>query len=408
MATDSDLVLPHLRVGALAAQLGSFASYLAEQGFTEGPLRYAVRMASELGRWLTRRGRGAQGLTERDVDCFLRSRWKRRRRHRSDRSSLRHLLASLRRRGIVPLPEAPVVTNDVEGVLAAFATYLRRERALAEPTVANYASLVGEFLRSAVERHRLDVRTLRLGDVHRFLLSYTQRGSRGRAKLMVTALRSFFRFLRLRGDIEVDLAAAVPPVASWRQTTLPTAISIEDVRLLLRTCDRRTAKGRRDYAILLLLARLGLRSREIIGMKLEDIDWDRGEVVVRGKLGRVDRLPLPPDVGQAVALYLRCARPACATRAVFLRVRAPRRPIGSAALSTIVARAVQLAGLHPLKSGAYLLRHSLATNLLRRGASLAEIGELLRHHVPTTTQIYAKHDLDGLRMVAQPWPGGRR
>lgn len=274
--------------------------------------------------------------------------------------------------------------------------------------MANYASLVDRFLQSRPVRRRVEPRLVRPSDVHGFILRYVRTVSRGRAKLMVTALRSFFRFLRFRGDIGVDLAACVPGVPGWRLTSLPKSVSVAEVRLILRTCDRRTAKGRRDYAILLLLARLGLRSREILGLTIEDLDWDRGEMVVRGKLGLVDRMPMPRDVGQALADYLRRDRPTCSTRSVFLRIRAPRRPIGTAALSTIVFRAVTLAGLHPPQCGAYLLRHSLATNMLRQGASLGEIGDLLRHRVPTTTQIYAKYDLDGLRMVAQPWPGGRR
>jgi site-specific recombinase XerD len=231
---------------------------------------------------------------------------------------------------------------------------------------------------------------------------------RGSAQLMVTALRSFFRFVRFCGETDVDLAASVLSVPNWRMTTLQRSVSAEEVRAILRSCDRRTAKGRRDYAILLLLARLGLRSREIVGLTLDDLDWEQAEVVIRGKLGRVDRLPLSRDVGQALATYVRRDRPGCSTRSVFIRIRAPRRGIGSAAVSTIVMRAAGRAGLHPPQRGAYLLRHSLATNMLRHGASLSEIGDLLRHRAPTTTQIYAKHDLEGLRMVVEPWPGGGR
>ncbi len=405
----SDLVLDHLRVGALGAHLEPLAAGLFEQGFSRAVIRYAVRLASQLGLWLERRGRGVESLIEEDLVAFLRARWRRRRRHRGDRSVLRHLLASLRRHGATPQQQRPLVPVDwIAHALIGFATYLRRERALAVATVANYASLIEEFLHDPSARGRAQVGALRPVDVHRFLLHYAKRGSRGRAKLMVTALRSFFRFLRLRGEIDVDLAACVPTVPTWRLTTLPTSITAMETRRVLRTCDRRTTHGRRNHAILLLLARLGLRSREIVGMTLDDLDWEHGEVVVRGKLGRVDRLPLPRDVGRALAEYLRRDRPACRTRSVFLRVRAPVRPIGAAALSTIVSRAVALVGLHPPHSGAYLLRHSLATNMLRQGASLAEIGEVLRHRLPTTTQIYAKHDLDGLRMVARPWPAGRR
>jgi site-specific recombinase XerD len=302
---------------------------------------------------------------------------------------------------------APAPVNEFERELRAYEDYLRQERALAEATIFRYIYLVGQFLRSPLVRRRGSVRVLGPSDVQVFILRQVTTGSRSAAKLMVTALRSFFRFVRFHGVIEADLAAGVPPVANWRMTALAKSISVEEVRLVLATCDRRAAKGRRDYAILLLLARLGLRSREIVGLTLDDLDWERGELIVRGKCGRVDRVPIPSDVGQALAAYLRKDRPECSTRSVFLRLRAPRCGIGGQAVATIVLRAVRRAGLQPPQSGAYLLRHSLATNMLRQGASLGEIGELLRHGSPTTTQIYAKHDLDGLRMVAQPWPGGR-
>jgi len=301
---------------------------------------------------------------------------------------------------------APAPTNEFDRLQHSYADYLRQERALAEPTVTSYVWLVRRFLRSRYIWRRGSPSALRPADIQAFMLRYVAAGSRSGAKLMVTALRSFFRFLRFRGEIQVDLATCVPSVPSWRATTLPKSIPVEEVGLVLRTCDRRTAKGRRDYAVLLLLARLGLRCREVVGLKLDDLDWEQGELVVTGKRGRVDRLPIPSEVGHALAAYIRRDRPVCSTRSVFLRLRAPRRGIGSGAVTTIVMRAVRHAGLRPPQTGAYLLRHWLATNMLCQGASLGEIGELLRHRAPTTTQIYAKHDLDGLRMVAQPWPGG--
>jgi integrase/recombinase XerD len=304
----------------------------------------------------------------------------------------------------------PAPRSEFDRLRNAYASYLREERALAEPTVFAYAWLVRRFLRSRCVRRRGSLSALRPTDIQAFMLRHVAAGSRSAAKLMVTALRSFFRFLRFRGVIGADLAACVPSVPNWRMTALPKSIPMQEVRLILRTCDRSTAKGRRDYAILMLLARLGLRCREVVGLTLDDIDWERGEIVVRGKCGRVDRLPMPHDVGQALAACIRRDRPACSTRSVFLRLKAPRRGVGGGAVTTIVMRAVRRAGLQPPQTGAYLLllRHSLATNMLRQGASLGEIGELLRHGAPTTTQIYAGHDLDGLRMVAQPWPGGRQ
>jgi site-specific recombinase XerD len=224
---------------------------------------------------------------------------------------------------------------------------------------------------------------------------------------MVTALRSMFRFFLQRGTIDGDLAACVPAVADWRLATVPKYLRPEEIDRLLQACDRRTAVGRRDHAILLLLARLGLRAGEVVTVELDDIHWHAGEITVRGSKGlRHDRLPLPVDVGEALAAYVRTDRPRHAIRRVFLCARAPRRGFaGPGAVSTIVRRALDRAGLRPAAKGAHLLRHSLATRLLRAGASLSEIGEVLRHRAANTTEIYAKVDLAGLQALARPWPG---
>ena len=224
---------------------------------------------------------------------------------------------------------------------------------------------------------------------------------------MTTALRGFFRFLRFRGEINSDLAAAVPTVADWRLSGLPKYLEPEKVERLLQNCDQSTAIGQRDYAILLILARLGLRAGEIVAMTLDDIDWEAGVITIRGKGSRRDQLPIPQDVGEAFVAYLRYGRPQCATRRVFIRARAPRIGFsGSAAIDDIVRRALARAELNPIHKGAHLLRHSLATKMLHRGVRLAEISEILRHSSPTTTEIYAKVDLAALNKLAQPWPGG--
>ncbi len=228
-----------------------------------------------------------------------------------------------------------------------------------------------------------------------------------RSKLMTTALRSFLQYARYRGLISVDLRSSVPTVASWSMASLPRALSSDEVQRLLAHCDRHTAVGRRNWAILLLLARLGLRAGEVVGLAFEDLDWEAGELCIRANGGNSDRLPIPQDVGAALAEYLRHSRPACSSRQVFVRMRAPNRGFASsAAISSIVHRALDRAGLDPAHKGAHLLRHSVATQMLRQGASLAEIAELLRHRSQQTTMIYAKVDLDLLRPLALPWPGG--
>ena len=226
---------------------------------------------------------------------------------------------------------------------------------------------------------------------------------------MTTALRSFLRYVRYRGEVPLDLAAAVPVVANWSMTSIPRAIPADQVRRLLASISRRTATGRRDYAILLLLARLGLRSSEVAFLELEDIDWHAGRMRIRGEGGRRVELPVLAEVGDAIAAYLRHGRPPSTSRRVFLRARAPIRGfLGPSAIGSIVRHALQRAGIQAPTTGAHQFRHGLATQMLRHGASLSEIGDVLGHRSPETTKIYTKVDLDALRPLALPWPGGVR
>ncbi len=226
---------------------------------------------------------------------------------------------------------------------------------------------------------------------------------------MTSVLRSFLGYLLREGRIGTNLAAAVPTVAGWRLSELPRFLEPAQVERIVRSCNRRTKTGKRDYAILLLLARLGLRAGEVAFLNLEDIDWDAGELLIRGKGERIDRLPLPHDVGQAVANYLTASRPHCSSRRVFIQRKPPY--VGFAnppnAICCIVRAALARAGVQSRHKGAHLLRHSLATRMLGRGASLAQIGQVLRHKQADTTEIYAKVNLNALRALAQPWPGGK-
>jgi integrase/recombinase XerD len=220
---------------------------------------------------------------------------------------------------------------------------------------------------------------------------------------------SDLHYARHRGDITLDLAAAIPSVANWSMSSIPRAIPADAVRQLLASINRQTAMGRRDYAILLLLARLGLRASEVAGLELDDLDWEAGQLTVRGKRGRRAALPLPVDVGAAIAAYLRRGRPRTTSRRVFLRRRAPLHGFDHAsAIGCVVRHALERAGISAPTKGAHQFRHGLATQMLRGGASLTEIGEILRHRSPETTTIYAKVDLDALRTIALPWPGGAR
>jgi site-specific recombinase XerD len=266
---------------------------------------------------------------------------------------------------------------------------------------------VREFLKERFGNRSVDLSSLCAADVTGFVRRRAATIQSKRVQIMTTALRSFLRFGRYRGDIDKDLAACVPAVANWKQSTIPRAIPAAQVELLLSSIDRKTAVGRRDYAIILILARLGLRAGEIKALKLGDLDWREGLITVRGKSGRYSQLPLPADVGAAIADYLRNARPTAESRCVFLRARAPAGTFRSeCAIACIVKHALERAGIDTPRKGAHQFRHGLASQMLQQGATLSEIGELLRHRSPQTTAIYAKVDLVSLATLALPWPGG--
>ena len=394
-----------LRGDPLGPHLDSFAEMLASLGYARATGRYYLASLADFGQWLVRNDVAIADVDERVVDAFVADRRHQGRLRKGQASTVRHLLEHLRQEAVIPSLELESEETPLAFLEGQYEQYLRSERGLTTATVINYLPFVRRFL---VERFGDDeLRLLELGpsDTSSFILRHARSMSPGRAKLMVTALRSFFRFLLQHRAIEVDLAASVPTVANWRLSTVPKYLAPEEVQAVLGACNQDESTGRRDYAILLLLARLGLRAGEVVALNLDDIDWRAGEITVAGKGRFHDRMPLPTDVGQALASYLRQDRPMCSSRRLFVRMSAPRRGFAnSSTVSTIVRRALERAGLHPPVKGAHLLRHSLATGMLRQGASLAEIGEVLRHRVPNTTEIYAKVDFDGLRSLAQEWP----
>jgi len=393
-------------VGPLSSLIEGFSTLLASQGYARSTAKEKLRLVVDLSRWLGRRKLGVADLDEQRVNHFLTDR-RRRRVRRGSAATCRMLLGYLRRLGSIPSSHGTFDDTPLNCMGRDFEQYLASERGLTPATLANYLPTVRRFLTERFSTGALRLDELSPQDINRFILRHAQRMSRSRAQLMVTALRSFLRFLRQRGDIATDLASAIPTVMNWRLAGLPKSLAPEQVESLLASCDQSTTLGQRDYAILLLLARLGLRAGEVVAMTVDDFEWEAGVLRVRGKGNRQERLPLPQDVGEAVVAYLRHGRPACSTRRVFVRMQAPRCGFtSSSAICDVVKRALTRAGLDPAFKGSHLLRHSLATNMLRSGASLEEIGELLRHCRPETTQIYAKVDLNALRALAQPWPGG--
>ncbi|MDA2927747.1 site-specific integrase [Acidobacteria bacterium AH-259-G07] len=395
-----------LKDSPLGPYLDSFASSLVHLGYSALTLRRQVRVTANFGRWLVKGNIQVADLDEEVVDLFVDERRHQGRLHLGQPLTLRRFVEHLRAEGVIPPAQVSLDKSPVAELQDRYERYLRVERGLSTVAVEHYRPVVRRFLINRFGDAPMLLNQLRPSDVFGFVLRHAHSGSPSKARQMVTALRSFFRFLLQYGEIEMDLAVQVPAVADWRLSNVPKYLELEEIERLLSSCDRSTPTGRRNYAILLLLARLGLRAGEVAALELGDIDWRAGEIMIRGKGLVYQRLPLLADVGEALAAYLHHDRPQCHTRRVFVRVRAPHRGFaGSTTVSTLVKRALKRAGLEPPCKGAHILRHSLATGLLRRGASLAEIGEVLRHEVPTTTEIYAKVDLEGLRPLAQPWPG---
>jgi site-specific recombinase XerD len=402
---DPDL-LARLRVGPLASYLDAYLKHIEHQGFLPSSVPMQMYGIARFSNWLQARQLGVQQVDEATIERFLK-------RdpgtvHSSESAPLRRLLGILREMGLAPV-KPPEPRNCQQRFVDEYRRYLLQERGLAKTSLVNYVPFAEQLLSDRFGQSAMDLAELTAQDVTKFLQDHARQLSPGRAKLLVSALRSFLRYLRHHGEISIDLAGCVPPVAAWSFSTVPKFLPAGTVQRVLDQCERDSPDGKRNYAVLLLLARLGLRACEIVALSLDDIDWDNGRITIRCKGGRWAQLPLPADVGEAIAIYLRAGRPRCVCRHVFLRHRAPLRGFGdSITVSTIVRRALIRAGIDSARKGAHLFRHTLATDLLREGASLDEIGELLRHRSPNTTAVYAKVDLTALRTLALPWPGGER
>jgi site-specific recombinase XerD len=407
-AINDQVVLSRPPGGPLAAQIDSFAKSLSAQGYVLCSIHRQVLLAACFSRWLKQQGVEPRRITSDHPGRYLRHRARQVRPCRGDAAALTHFIDFLRGEGVIPAEKLSASRpTPAERCAQAYEQYLHEARALARATIVNYVPFVRHFLKDRFGNGRVTLSRLRASDIVRFVQRQAPHLHRKRAKLMTSALRSFLRYLRYRGEITLDLAAAVPVVANWSMPSIPRAIPANQVRQLLASIDRRTAIGRRDYAILLLLARLGLRSSEVAFLELDDIDWNAGQLSVRGKSGQRSELPLPAEVGKAIAAYLRRGRPHSASRRVFLRAKAPLRGfLGPGGVGSVVRHALQRAGIKAPSYGAHQFRHGLATEMLCRGASLGEIGAVLGHRHPQTTKIYTKVDIQALRSLALPWPGG--
>lgn len=388
--------------GPLAPYAAGFGAHLLERGYAPSSAEDQLRLMAHLSRWLEEQRQEPAALTPELVRRFLDAR-------RAgyvklaSRRALTPLLDYLR--GLDVVRDALVESSTaVDGLLADYREYLVRERGLAPGTVRLREQAARLFLVDQPEPLELALQRLEPGDVTRFVLAECRSGRRGvaSAKTLTSSLRSLLSFLHLAGWVPVGLAPSVPSVAGWRLASLPRALKAADVERLLGSCDTSTALGRRDLAILTLLARLGLRSFEVAGLSLDDIDWRAGELTIRGKGSVSERLPLPDDVGRALVEHLRAGLPRGSCREVFLRARAPQRAISAAGVRSVVHHACDRVGL--ARVGAHRLRHTVASDLLRAGAPLQQIAQVLRHASVASTSIYAKIDRSSLRTLARPWP----
>jgi len=394
-----------LEPGRLGPFVDGYRAWLLERGYASGSVEHELRFLSMLGRWMVAEDLAVAQLDGDVILAFVEA-------HSAQGSvpsviarGSRSLLIYLRELGVVS-PERGDAVTPLGELIEDYRAWLVGERGLAPLTVARYVALAARFLGERVSAvDELGVLDLSGEQVTAFLLRECERLSVDSAKGKVGELRSLLRFLFVRGLIELALGDAVPPVAGWRDTGIPRSVPPADVEQLIASCDRSTLDGARDAAIVLLLARLGVRSIEVARLELADLDWRAGELLVRGKGGREDRLPLLDDVGGALAEYL-AVRGRHESRRVFLTLRAPTRPIRPDLVGDVVRRACHQAGVAQITP--HRLRHALASEMLAQGASLQDISQVLRHQHLSTTTIYAKVDLGRLRQVALPWPGAER
>jgi site-specific recombinase XerD len=388
--------------GPLAPFGDAYRAELRERGYTARSTVSELRQVAQLSCWLAARGLPAAELSGARVDEFMV--WQRaegRYRSQWSRPGLRCLLDVLRGLEVLA-PEEPAAGSPTDVLLARFEHYLLAERGLAAGTVVLYVARVRRFVEALPPGRGLA--GLAAGDVTAAVLRESESVSVSATQTFVSGVRSFLRFCFIEGLVGADLSQAVLLVRGRSSSPLPRGIGKADARALLGSCDRRHALGRRDYAIIITLLRLGLRRGEVAGLTVDDIDWRAGELVVRGKGSRVDRLPLPADVGEAIAAYLRRGRPRSSRREVFLRAKAPYDPIASGTVASTVRRACRRAGI--AEFGSHRLRHTAACDMVGANVPLYRIGQVLRHQSLQSTAIYARVDVERLRLLAAPWPGG--
>lgn len=382
--------------------LAAFIASLAQAGYAEKTQRDKARLIAPFLQWIAASQIRLHEVDDADtcIDTFLACPTRRRYNHRC---ALQAFLAYLRK--VEVLPQPAVELSAAAALCQSYLAHLRMQRGLSAHSIAAYSVSARGFI-TAMRLPELAPH-LEAAAIRCYLLKFSEHHAVATVKLCAAGLRSFLRFCLLQGVIEIDLVTAVPPVGYWQCKPMPALLTDEAVERVLAAADRSSSRGCRDFAILQLLAHLGLRASEVLALRLEDIDWDNGEILVRGKGDQLDRLPLLEEVGASIAQYLCRARGISDSRCLFLSHKAPGIGLQTpSTVSAIARRALEHASLLPSgRVGAHIFRYSLATRMLRHGASLTEIAQVLRHRRIGTTQGYAKVDLDGLRRIAQDWPG---
>ncbi len=400
-------VFRRLKNGPHGQLIERYATRLVEDGLAQHGTWRCLNVVEGLLSWTARHRIKVADLNEARVERYLRDRGDKQTIQPGDRAALKRWLSVLRATGTIAAA-AESGSTPHEQIFAKFGDYLDTERGLTPKSIVRHLPVIRQFLREVCPAGRDDLGDIRQECVIAYIERHARDWSPSSGKAMCSSLRTFFRYLHHQGLNPLALAGCVPSIRRWTLASLPSHLSAAQVHKVLDGCDRATAMGRRDYAILMMLARLGLRADEVVTLTLDDIDWRSGEMLLSAKGRQRARMPIPPDVGAAVVAYLRDGRPTSSSRRVFLRTLAPPMGFASGSAITMIAKtALERAGIHGCAHhGAHVFRHSLATELLRSGATLSEIGQLLRHESHDTTRIYAKVDVETLRTLSLPWPGG--
>jgi site-specific recombinase XerD len=383
-----------------------YATRLVEDGLGEKVTLRSLSLVGDFMNWMASSRFRPGDIDEAMVERFLGKRAKKRSMYSGDRPALKRFLSVLRDGGVIVPAKPPRITPE-DKIFADFGDYLQRERGLAPKSTIRHLPTIRRFLSEVCPAGPTDLGKINHADVVRYVERHARDGSPSSGRVMCWSLRAFLRYLHHKGLNRVALAGCVPSIRRWKLANLPTYLSAEQVQKVLDSCDRATATGRRDYAIVMMLAKVGLRANEVATLTLDDIDWRSGDMCVLAKGRQRVVMPIPPDVGAAVVAYLR-HRPKSSCRRLFLRAPAPHVGFSyPSAITTIAKTALAHAGIRGCAhQGAHTFRHSLATELLRSGATLSEIGQLLGHQGHDTTRIYAKVDINTLRTLSPPWPGG--